>query len=80
MLDGNKTSTGRKSHQCDVCNSEIAKGEKQVTRSGVQRNETPFRMHMHPECERYSAENEWDWEWGEEVSRSQVLEWAKGKA
>lgn len=75
QLSGNKECLARKKHRCDICDSPIQKGEKQITRSGVSEDGF-YRMHMHPECEKYSSEWEYyDWETHcpGDVSRIEIL-------
>lgn len=75
-LETNRTSRARKAHRCSVCDARIEPGEEQVTRAGVQPGEGYVRMHMHPECERYSdkwTNEDWECHGSGSVNRADVL-------
>lgn len=62
-IEDNKESIARKPHRCDVCDGAIKRGEKQITRAGIESGEGFYRMHMHPECEEFSRKwDNGDWE------------------
>jgi len=59
-----------------VCGEAINKGEKQITRTGVESGEGFCRMHFHLECEEYSRDwDNMDWEshTSGAISRKEVL-------